>query len=159
MSWVKPPETYTEIWGDWIGSFAWSSYSIVPWGPTQRVLKDQSWIGVLPTVLSIAGWLAVSWVAFRRRPELVAFALLPVLSVGGYLYRAWVLLTRDGDLLKAVYALTSVPVWAVSFGLASAYIASRSRLARYGMVVLFTIFAVLELRFVLYGIRDHRPVF
>ena len=51
------PVTYTEIWGDWIGAFAWSSYSAAPWPPALKVLKDQSLIGVLPTALAIGGWL------------------------------------------------------------------------------------------------------
>ena len=72
---------------------------------------------------------------------------------------ALIALTHDGDLLKALYAVNSAPVWAVCFGLATAWLASKSRLARYGMIVLFAIFAVLELRFTMYGIRDHHPIF
>jgi hypothetical protein len=45
------------------------------------------------------------------------------------------------------------------FGLGTAWLASRSRLARYGMLVLFAVFAVLELRFTMYGIRDGHPIF
>jgi hypothetical protein len=47
----------------------------------------------------------------------------------------------------------------VCFGLAVAGVARRSRLLGAGMAVLFALFAVLELRFMLYGIRDHHPIF
>jgi hypothetical protein len=153
------PQTYTEIWGDWFGAFAWSEYDGLPSSAAQRILKDQSYIGVVPTILAILGWLGLCWVAFRRRRELVVLALMPVFGVGGYLYRSWVTLTHDGDLFKATYALNTVTVWAIAFGLATAWLASRSRLARYGMLVLFAVFAVLELRFTLYGIRDNHPIF
>jgi hypothetical protein len=152
-------ETYTEIWGDWFGAFAWSQYSGSPSPPAQRVLKDQVYIGILPTALAIVGWLALCWIAIRRRRELIVLAVMPVLGVGGYLYRSWVTLTHDGDLFKAAYALNTVSVWALGFGLATTWIASRSRPARYGLAFLFIAFAVLELRFTMYGIRDGHPIF
>jgi hypothetical protein len=152
-------ETYTEMWGDWIASFAWSQYSIVPWGPAQQVLKDQSYIGVLPTFLAIFGWIGLCVAAVRRNRALLALAVMPVFGVGGYLYRSWVTLTHDGDLFKATYALNTVGVWAIGFALATGWLASRSRLLRYAMIALFSVFAVLELRFMLYGVRDHRPIF
>lgn len=153
------PETYTDMWGDWIAAFAWSAYSGSPWGPTKQVLRDQSYIGVLPTGLAILGWLGLWWLVLRGRRELFALALMPVFGVGGYLYRSWVVLSHDGDVLKAIYALNTVGVWSLGFGLATGWIAGKSRLVRYGMVALFAIFAVLELRFMLYGIRDHAPIF
>lgn len=151
-------QTYVEIWGDWLGNFAWSSYSPAPTPAAQRVLKDQSYVGVLPTLFALVGWVGLVLMALRRR-ALVPLAALPLISVGGYGYRSYVTLTHDGDLLKAAYVLNTAPVWALTFGLATAWIASRSRLARYGMVVLFSVFAVLELRFTMYGIRDHLPIF
>lgn len=153
------PQTYTEIWGDWFGAFAWSENAGPPSRAAQRVLKDQNYIGVIPTILAVAGWLALCWLAFRRRRELVVLAVMPVFGVGGYLYRSWVALTHDGDLFKATYALNSVAVWSVAFGIATVWLASRSRPARYGMAALFVLFAILELRFTMYGIRDGHPIF
>jgi hypothetical protein len=114
---------------------------------------------VLPTALAIGGWLALVAAAFTRKRVLAPLALIPPVAVGGYLYRSYLALTHDGDLLKAVYAVNSVQVWSLSFGLATAWIASRSRLARFGMVALFAVFAVLELRFTMYGVRDNLPIF
>jgi hypothetical protein len=152
--------TYADLWGDWFGAFSWSVYSGEPAPAAQRLLKDQSLIGVLPTVLAIAGWLGLVWLTFRRgRRELAVLALLPLVATVGYLARSWLALTKDGDLFKATYLVNTAPVWALCFGLASAWLATRSRLARYGMIVLFATFAVLELRFMLYGIRANHPVF
>jgi hypothetical protein len=153
------PQTYTEIWGDWFGAFAWSAYDDAPSSAAQRILKDQSYIGLVPTALAIAGWLWLCWTAFTRRRELVVLAVMPVFGVGGYFYRSWVTLTHDGDLFKATYALNTVSIWAIGFALATAWLASRSRLLRYGTVVLFAIFAILELRFTMYGIRDGQSIF
>jgi hypothetical protein len=152
-------QTYVDIWGDWFANFAWSPYAATPSNGAQRILKDQSYIGVVPTLLAVAGWLGLVYVALRRRRALAPLAMVPLFAVGGYLYRAYITLSHDGDVLKAIYAVNSAPVWALSFGLATAWLASRSRLARYGMVALFAVFAVLELRFTMYGIRDGHPIF
>jgi hypothetical protein len=154
-----PSQTYVDLWGDWFANFAWSPYEAVPSSATQRLLKDQSYIGAIPTLLAVAGWLALLLVALWRRRDLAPLALVPLIAIVGYLYRSYIVLTHDGDLLKSIYVLDTAPVWALCFGLASAWIASKSRLARYGMVVLFLTFAVLELRFTMYGIRDGRPIF
>jgi hypothetical protein len=154
------PTTYADLWGDWFGAFSWSVYDGAPSKPAQRLLKDQSVIGVLPTGLAVAGWLGVLWLTFRRRRnELAVLALLPVVATTGYLIRSWLALTADGDLLKATYLVNTAPVWAVCFGLATTWLASKSRLTRYGLVALFAAFAILELRFTMYGIRAGHPIF
>lgn len=155
------PETYTEIWGDWMGSFAWSGYSAGPSPQALKVMQDQSWIGVLPTFLAIAGWLALAVLAARRRLEripLMPLLLLPVIAVGAYLWRAYVLPSPDGDLTKASYLLTTVPAWALGFGLAIDRL-SRRRLLAFGIAAALLAFGILELRFILYGIRDHNAIF
>jgi hypothetical protein len=152
------PVTYTEIWGDWIGAFSWSTYSGAPWPPALRVMKDQSLIGVLPTVLAIGGWLMLLAWSLRRRRELLAVVLLPPIALFGYFYRTYLFLSADGDLLKASYVLTTAPIWALGFGVAFGAL-GKFRLLRAGLGVCLLIFAVLELRFMLYGIRDHHLIF
>ena len=85
-------------------------------------------------------------------------ALLPLVAVFGYLYRSYLFLSDDGDLLKATYALTSAPFWALGFGVAFGAI-GRFRLLQIGIALCLLVFAVLELRFMLYGIRDHQVIF
>jgi hypothetical protein len=155
------PETYTDIWGDWFGAFAWSGYSAGPSPEALKLLQDQSWIGVLPTFLAVAGWLGLVVLAVRRRLEripLLPLLLLPVIACGVYLWRAYVLPSPDGDLTKATYLLTTVPAWALGFGLAVDWL-SRRRLLAFGIAALLVAFGILELRFILYGIRDHNPIF
>jgi hypothetical protein len=60
--------------------------------------------------------------------------------------------------MKASYLLTTVPAWAVGFGFAVERLSQR-RLLMFGLAAVLLIFGVLELRFMLYGVRDHRPIF
>ena len=154
-------QTYADLWGDWYGAFAWSYYTTGPSPEALVILKDQMVVGVLPTLLAIGGWLAFVWLAVRRRLETVSalpLVLLPVIAVAAYLWRAWVLPAPGSDLLKASYLLTTVPAWAVGFGLAVDLL-SRRRLVGLGVAAVLVAFAVLELRFSLYGIREHHPIF
>jgi hypothetical protein len=155
------PETYTEIWGDWMGAFAWSGYSAGPSPQALKILKDQSWIGVLPTLLAIGGWIGLVMLAVRRRLEripLLPLVLLPLIAVSAYLWRSHVLPSPDGDLTKASYLLTTVPAWAIAFGLVVERL-GRRRLVAFGIAAALIAFGVLELRFMLYGIRDHNAIF
>jgi hypothetical protein len=152
------PVTYVEIWGDWIGAFAWDPFSNAPLQKALEVLKDQVWIGVLPTLLALAGWLALGRRAIRRAPELIALTALPFVAVLGYLIRSYQLMSADGDLLKASYLLTTAPVWALGFG--SAFVAlGRYRRVQLVLGACLVVFAVLELRFTMYGVRDNLPIF
>jgi hypothetical protein len=151
-------ETYTETWGDWIGSFAWSSYLSAPTGPALSVLKNQNWIGVIPTLLAIGGWAMLLYRAVRDRRDLLALALIPPFAFAGYLLRAYQQPAPDGDLFKASYVLTTAPVWALGFGLAFAKL-GRFRLVQLGIGAALIVFAVLELRFMMYGVRDGNAPF
>jgi hypothetical protein len=151
-------ETYTEIWGDWLGSFAWSDYAGGPTGRALATLKNQNWIGVLPTLLALGGYAMLLVTAIRKRRDLLALALVAPFAVGGYLVRSYEQISPDGDLFKASYALTSAPVWAIGFALAFDRL-GRFRRLRLGLGAALVLFAVLELRFMMYGIRDGHPPF
>jgi hypothetical protein len=150
-------ETYVDLWGDWSGSFAWSSYSQGPWTPALEVLNDQSLIGILPTLLAIAGWFGLVWLIARGKVDRIPFlpvVLLPLIALVAYLWKAYAELSPDGDLLGATHILITTPAWAIAFGVAF------SRLSRYrpmlvALAVLFIVYGALELRFMLYGIREH----
>jgi hypothetical protein len=78
--------------------------------------------------------------------------------VTGYLVRSYQLLSPDGDLLKASYILTTAPIWALGFGVAWSKL-GRFPLLRIGLGIAFAGFAIMELRFMMYGLRDGYPVF
>ena len=90
------------------------------------VLQDQSKIGVLPTLLAIAGWLGLVALVAVRRVERIPFlpvVLLPLLAVDGLPRPGLRQHDADGDLFKASYILTTAPVWALTFGLAFSWFA------------------------------------
>jgi hypothetical protein len=109
------PTTYSEIWGDYFG--VWRGNR-----------KPQSIIGLLPTLLALAGWV-VLLVRSRGSPARLAVALLPGLGLVGYLYFTVSYPTSDGDVLKASYMLTTAPAWALAFGYALERLPGRVRLA------------------------------
>jgi hypothetical protein len=151
------PESYTELWGDWTGVYSWSSYSGAPWPPALELMRDQSWIGVAPTALAVAGWIGLVWSALRRRREglaLLPLLILPVVAITAYLWRGYSYAAPDGTLLKAIYLLNTVPAWALGFGLAVDGLRRLPGL-RWFLPLALLALAFLEIRFVLYGIRDH----
>jgi hypothetical protein len=152
-------QNYIDTWGDWYGSFAWSSYSITPRPEALVVLKDQEWIGVLPTLAALAGLVLLLVLALWRRRELLPLALLTPIAIAGYLYRSYAVMSPDADVLKPIYILATTPAWAIGFGLVAGWLGGRSTFARVGIVCLLVVFAVIELRFTMYGLRDHRPIF
>jgi hypothetical protein len=96
------PTTYSELWGDYFGV----------WRGSREL---QSFLGLLPTLLAVAGWLLLLVRSLRAPPRLAA-ALLPGLGLLGYLYFTVSYPTPDGDVLKASYMLTTAPAWALAFG-------------------------------------------
>jgi hypothetical protein len=127
------PTTYSEVWGDYFG--VWH-------GDRER----QSILGLLPTVLAIAGWL-VLLVRSRRLPARLPVALLPGLGLLGYLYFTVSYPTPDGDVLKASYMLTTAPAWALAFGYAVDRLPGRWRVAA---AALLAASALASLPFLLY---------
>jgi hypothetical protein len=107
------PTTYSEVWGDYFG--VWRGHR-----------EPQSFIGLLPTLLAVAGSI-VLLVRSRRAPARLAVAVLPALGLLGYLYFTVSYPTPDGDVLKASYMLTTAPAWALAFGYAVDRLPGRTR--------------------------------
>ena len=127
------PTTYSDVWGDYFG--VWR-------GSRER----QSFLGLLPTLLAVAGWLLLLARSLRSPPRL-AVALLPGLGLLGYLYFSVSYPTPDGDVLKASYMLTTAPAWALAFGYAVDRLPGRLRVA---VVALLAASALAALPFLLY---------
>ncbi|HUP33167.1 MAG TPA: hypothetical protein VM184_09065, partial [Gaiellaceae bacterium] len=146
------PQLYAEWWGDWFGIFAWEAGKGDPSTKVRRELTAQSVAGLLPTGLAVAGWLALLAVGLRRlrrNPERLLVALLPLAGIAGMLYFTVSYPTIDGDVIKATYMLTTLPAWALAFGVATER-AARSRAAPV-LVALLVLAGLVSLRFALYG--------
>jgi hypothetical protein len=127
------PTTYSEVWGDYFG--VWR-------GNRER----QSFLGLLPTLLAVGGWLLLLARSVRA-PPLLAAALLPGLGLLGYLYFTVSYPTPDGDVLKASYMLTTAPAWALAFGYALDRLPRRPRVVVAGILAAS---ALVALPFLLY---------
>jgi 4-amino-4-deoxy-L-arabinose transferase-like glycosyltransferase len=143
------PQTYSDIWGDWYGVFAWSHGSHAKPPPvTKAWLTVQSVLGLAPTALAVIGWLVLLGRSLRRRLEhQLLVALLPLAGIAGYLYFTVSYPTPDGDVLKPTYMLSTLAAWALCFGWLADGLGRRSpRLAAVGLGVP----AVLFLPFLVY---------
>jgi len=114
------PTTYSDLWGDYFGVWRGS-----------RSL--QSFLGLLPTLLALVGWVLLLVRSLRAPPRLAA-ALLPGLGLLGYLYFTVSYPTHDGDVLKASYMLTTAPAWALAFGYGLERIPGRARVVVAGVL-------------------------
>ena len=140
------PTTYTELWGDYFGVWAWNGKG-TPSAHVRHQLELQSLVGIAPTLLAVVGWLMFLLASLRSPPRL-AVALLPGLGVLGYLYFTVSYPTHDGDVLKATYMLSTTAGWALGFG----YLLERLR-GRMWLVTaaLAAVCALVELPFLVYG--------
>lgn len=137
-----PPQTYADLWGDWYGVYGWNARAGRP-GTAARVrLGAQDVLGLVPTALALGGWLVLLARSGLRLdgPRLLA-ALLPLAGLAGYLYFTIGYPTRDGDVLKPTYMLTTMPAWALCFGFAADRL-GRGRWLLLALAVLLLPFAV-----------------
>jgi hypothetical protein len=147
------PTTYSEIWGDWEGYFAWGYGKPRARAPATR-LALQNMLGLLPTALALLGWIALFARTLHRRALVrdaapLVVALLPAAALLGYLYFTVSYPTSSGNVLKASYMLTATPAWAVAFGYSIQGLQHRS-LVRGPLTTLLLVTLALDLPFLLY---------
>ena len=139
------PTAYTETWGDYFGIWAWAAET-PPDGRVERELQQQSWIGILPTILGIAGWAVLALATVRRTARrrlghtatLVPALALTAIAWAGFLYYVSQFNSPDGDTLKGTFMLSAAPAWALVF----AYAVDRvRRLPVIGIVITFVLIA------------------
>jgi hypothetical protein len=143
------PQTYADVWGDWYGVFAWSGATRAsPSPPRNAWLIVQNVVGLVPTVLAIAGWLVLlARSLWRRRASRLLVGLLPLAGIAGYLYFTVSFPTPDGDVLKPTYMLTTLGAWGLCFAWAATTLAERRPRLVVGTLA---VLAVVDLPFVLY---------
>jgi hypothetical protein len=131
------PLLYAETWGDYFGIWSWNPPRPQLTADVNRRLMIQSVVGLPLTSLAVAGWLAICGLAVARRrqaPSLLLVALMPIAGLVGTLYYGTRIPITDGDTIKAMYLLTAIPAWALSFGFSVDVLVQRSR--RVGVAVL-----------------------
>jgi 4-amino-4-deoxy-L-arabinose transferase-like glycosyltransferase len=138
------PTTYSELWGDYFGVWVWRGKG-EPEATPRRQLRLQNAIGLLPTLLALGGWIAL----LRARGRSLLVALVPLLGFVGYAYFTVGYPTRDGDVLKASYMLTTATAWALAFGYAVDRLARRRAVA-WALAALLAVCALVEVPFLLY---------
>jgi hypothetical protein len=124
------PILYTDTWGDYFGIWSWAPPRPELTPSVNRRLVLQSIVGLPLTLVALAGWFALLALAVKRwrdAPERLLVALMPLVSLAGALYYALIGPSADGDTVKAMFLLTAVPSWALSFGFAIDVLAARSR--------------------------------
>ena len=111
------PQLYADWWGDW--ALTWDS--LPPPGPAQllpsRVVAErtrQMFAGVVPSLLALAGLVALALLANARRSA--ALAILPLSAFA--LFSAYVVFSVrfpsvDGDTIKGTYLLMALPACCV----------------------------------------------
>jgi 4-amino-4-deoxy-L-arabinose transferase-like glycosyltransferase len=148
MANLAVPETYSDMWGDWYGVFAWQQTDGPPGAATRGWLVVQNVVGLAPTLLAVVGWLVLLARSLRRRePPSLLIGLLPLAGIAGYLYFTVSYPVPDGDVLKPTYMLSTLGAWALCFAWAADRAAVRApRLVAVGLVTL----ALVDLPFLIY---------
>lgn len=143
------PETYADLWGDWYGVFHWSNATQPRPSPARNGwLVFQNVLGIAPTVLAFVGWLLLLARSLRRRaPPLLLVSLLPLAGIAGYLFFTVSYPTRDGDVLKPTYMLTTLGAWALCFAWVVTTLGGRRPRLVFGALA---VLALLDLPFVVY---------
>lgn len=141
------PHLYADWWGDW--SLTWDSppppapAALLPPGVVSERAR-QSLVGVIPSVLALAGLIALGLLAGARRSP--SLALLPLAAAGvltAYLGFAVRYPSPDGDTIKATYLLMALPAAAVAAAFVIDALRPRGRgWATAGIVALAALVAV-----------------
>jgi len=143
------PTSYTEIWGDYVGVWAWvaRSSASVPSASARHKLQLQSLVGFLPTLFAVGGWVMLL-LASRRRARQLAIALVPLIGLGGYVFFTVNYALSNGTMLKGSYMLSATAGWALGFAYALNRLHGR---AWHIAAALLAICALVDLPFLIYS--------
>jgi hypothetical protein len=76
---------------------------------------------------------------------------MPLVSLAGCLYYAVQQPSTDGDTVKAMFLLTAVPAWAISFGFAADTLLARNRRIAVPVLAVLVVCALVALHFATYA--------
>jgi 4-amino-4-deoxy-L-arabinose transferase-like glycosyltransferase len=163
-----PQVSYADWWGDYFlyydvpsslrGSYAATAAASqrrngsVPALPSRYDSERvrQSYVGILPTLLMLAGVIGLLVVGLRRR---AAQLLAAPFMIGAIALEAiWVYIgypTSDGDIMRATYLLTALAPLALATGWLLSRIGERNRIAFRVLLGVLALVAVVDLNFVL----------
>ena len=151
-------QLFPVVYSDWWGDF-WRNYRmpLELQNEPERLPDEyhdplvlQSYAGVVPSLLMIAGVIGLAVIAVRRRsyPLLVVLGSLAllVLSFVGFIVQYP---KQDGDNMKALYLLTAAAPLSICGGWALARVLDGSRLLAGGALLLLAAVAYLDVTFLL----------
>jgi hypothetical protein len=146
------PVLYTDWWGDYWRYFdiPYENISSPPSLPPryEQPRVRQSYVGIAPTLLGVAGFVGVAWAALRRRsPALLVLTLAIVLLGIQFLVFQIAYPHPDGDTIKAAYLLNAVAPLAVCAAYALGWVSRAGRLVTVALLSLLVYAAVLDISF------------
>jgi Dolichyl-phosphate-mannose-protein mannosyltransferase len=146
------PVLYTDWWGDYWRYFRIPATMInepahLP-SPYHRQLVEQSFVGTLPSLLALVGFIGLAWTAVLRRSAALAALLVPLVLLSVSFVAFLVKYPKlDGDNIKALYVLTAAVPLAICAGWALDRVRSMNRLLFAGVVLLLLDAAFIDFRF------------
>jgi hypothetical protein len=115
------PHLYADWWGDW--ALTWDSPPppapgfLLPSNVVSERARQMA-VGLVPSVLALAGVLALGLLAIARRSPAIGLLPLTALAVGAaYLLFAVRYPSTDGDTIKGTFLLMALPAAGVGLGL------------------------------------------
>jgi Dolichyl-phosphate-mannose-protein mannosyltransferase len=146
------PVLYTDWWGDYWRYFRVPATMIdeparLP-SAYHRQLVEQSFVGILPSLLALVGLVGLAWTAVARRSAALSALVLPLALLGVSFVAFLVKYPKlDGDNIKALYVLNAAVPLAVCAGWALDRVRSVNRLLFAGVVLLLLDAAFFDIRF------------
>ena len=148
------PQLYSDWWGDFFLSWGVDEslrthLSLVP-DQVTRIRSRQSALGLLPTILALAGVIALGLLAATRRDPRLALVPLPLVCFG--LAFVWFQLKHpvgDADTIKGTYALCALPGFALGAAFSAETLARRSRIVALLLAGIVVVILVLQARFLI----------
>ena len=146
------PVTYSDWWGDYWRYFDIPIENISTPAQLQRKYEHprvlQSYVGLLPSLLAVAGLVGLAFTGIRRRaPALLVIAGSVVVLGLQFLVFQIAYPHPDGDTIKATYLLDAVAPLAVCASWALSFVLRAGRLVMISIVLLLAYLAILDVSF------------